>query len=106
MQFATEVQSRPKEDRDFEGIVIPAIRFFTSDPDAVLSSHYRMLALASPRVRRRARLGKRNERRRCSQNAPRTFQSCGAGAAVLVRRRTSLSTPSFLRIAFQEAKAA
>lgn len=46
MHFAEAVHSVPKVERDFEGIAITAIKFFSGDPDAALSAFYRMQALA------------------------------------------------------------
>jgi hypothetical protein len=106
MQFATEVQALPKDDRDFEGSVITAIRFFSGDPDAVFSSHYRRVALAVLVVDGVPGWASDMNADGAIKTHPALFEAAARAPLVWSGNEIRFRRPSFLRIAFQEAKRA
>ena len=104
MQFAARVQSLPKRERDFEGIAIAAIQFFSGDPDAVLSAYFRMEALAFV-VSQGVPGWAKELSGGASLTHPALFEAAGRARLCWTEGEVRFRRPSFLRIAFQEAKA-
>ena len=104
MSLAEAVHSVPDIERDFEGIAITAIKFFSGDPDAVLSAYYRMQALAD--IVSQGVPGWAGEKSADGgiKTHPALFEAAGRARLNWAGNELRFRRTSFLRIAFQEAK--
>jgi hypothetical protein len=104
MHFAEVVHSVPEVERDLEGIAITAIRFFSGDPDAVLSAYFRMQALAEIVTQGVPGWADEKEADGAIKTHPALFEAAGRAPLNWAGNELRFRRTSFLRIAFQEAK--
>jgi hypothetical protein len=104
MHFAEEVHSVPEVERDFEGITIAAIKFFSGDPDAVLSAYYRMQALADLVTQGVPGWAGEMNADGAIKTHPALFEAAGRAPLDWSGNELRFRRAPFLRVAFQEAK--